>query len=200
MAVSTIHSCPLCLVFYWWLWPGVLVSICSLDSLVKSGFAPCGDTRNANYWAGCREKVDNFNPTWSPHNKVRRSLKSGWLEEIWWNFWRFMLIHAGILCCTGVQINIQTFCVETFRIASRPLWNLALSPSGHLLSEYMLYIGFAVVLVIPTLMSENTEISDHGIFSGVQALPIDHIWGEIIALLKLILKFRTVIFYPNRNF
>ena len=34
MAIATIHSCPLCLVFYGWLWPGVLVSICSLDSLV----------------------------------------------------------------------------------------------------------------------------------------------------------------------
>ena len=30
----------------------------------KSGFAPCTDTRNANYRAGCREKVDNFKPTW----------------------------------------------------------------------------------------------------------------------------------------
>ena len=90
-----------------------------------------------------------------------------------------MLIHAGILCCAGVQTNIQTFRVETFPIASRPLWNLVLSPSGHLLSEYMHYIGFAVVLVFPTLMSENFEISDHGVFSGVQALPIDHIRGEI---------------------
>ena len=111
-----------------------------------------------------------------------------------------MLIHAGILCCAGVQINIQTFRVETFPIASRPLWNLALSPSGHLLSKYMHYIGFAVVLVFPTLMSENFEISDHAVFSRVQALPIGHIRGEIIALLKLILKFRTVNFYPNLNF
>ena len=111
-----------------------------------------------------------------------------------------MLIHAGILCCTGVQINIQTFHVKTFPIASRPLWNLALSPSGHLLPEYMHYIGFAVVLVFPILMSENFEISDHSVFSGVQALPIDHIRGEITALLTLILKFRTVNFYPNLNF
>ena len=50
-----------------------------------------------------------------------------------------MLIHTGILCCAGVQTNIQTFRVEIFPIASRPLWNLALSPSGHLLSEYMHY-------------------------------------------------------------
>ena len=97
-------------------------------------------------------------------------------------------------------MNIQTFRVETFPIASRPLWNLALSPSGHLLSEYMHYIGFAVVLVFLTLMSENFEISDHGVFSGVQVLPIDHIRGEIKALLKLILKFQTVNFYPNLNF
>ena len=111
-----------------------------------------------------------------------------------------MLIHAGILCCPVVQINIQTFPVETFPTASRPLWNLALSPSGHLLSEYMHYIGFAVVLVFPTLMSENSEISDHGVFSVVQALPIGHIQREITALLKLILKFRPVDFYPNLNF
>ena len=75
-----------------------------------------------------------------------------------------MLIHAGVLCCAGVQINIQTFRVEIFPIASRPLWNLALPPSGHLLSEYMHYIGFAAVLVFPTLMSANFEISDHGVF------------------------------------
>ena len=75
-----------------------------------------------------------------------------------------MLIHAEILRCAGVQINIQTFHVETFPIASRPLWNLALSPSGHLLWEYMRYIGFAVVLVFPALMSENFEISNHGVF------------------------------------
>ena len=111
-----------------------------------------------------------------------------------------MLIHAGILCCAGVQISIQTFLVETFPISGRPLWNLALSPSGHLLSEYMHYIGFAVVLVFPTLMSANFEISDHGVFSRTQALPISHIRGEIIALLKHILKFRTVNFYPNLNF
>ena len=95
-----------------------------------------------------------------------------------------MLIHAGILCCPRVQINIQTFHVETFPIDSRPLWNLALSPSGHLLWEYMHYTGFAFVLVFPTLMSENFEISDYGVFSGVQALPIGHIRGEITALLK----------------
>ena len=68
--------------------------------------------------------------------KVRRLLRCGWLEEILCKFWRFMLIHAGILCCAGVQINIQTSRVE---ISSRPLWNLALSPSGHLLSEYVHY-------------------------------------------------------------
>ena len=33
--------------------------------------------------------------------------------------------------------DLQTFCVEIFPIASRPLWKLTLSPSGHLLSEYM---------------------------------------------------------------
>ena len=96
-------------------------------------------TRKANYGAGCREKVDNFNPTWSPHHKVRRSLKLGWLEEIVCKFWWLMLIHAEILCCTGVQINMQTFRVQIFPIASRPLWNLALSHSGQLLSEYMHY-------------------------------------------------------------
>ena len=94
----------------------------------------------------------------------------------------------------------QTFHIETFSIASRPLWNLALSPPGHLLSEYMHYIGFADVLVFPTLMSEKFEISDHGIFSGVQALPIGYIRWEITALLKLILKFRTLNFYPYLNF
>ena len=47
MAISTIHSCPLCLVFYWWLWPGVLVSICSLDSLVYDVFSQSvGDSYN----------------------------------------------------------------------------------------------------------------------------------------------------------
>ena len=111
----------------------------ALFHFFKSGFALYGDTRNANYRAGCRENVDNFNPTRSPHNKVRRSLKRGWLEEIGCKFWRLMLIHAEILCCAGVQVNIQTFRVEIFSIASRPLWNLALSPSGHLLSEYMHY-------------------------------------------------------------
>ena len=95
-----------------------------------------------------------------------------------------MLIHAGILCCTGVRINIQTFCVETFPIANIPLWNLAVSHPGHLLWDYMHYIGFAAVLVFPTLMSENFEISDHGVFPGVQVLPIDHTHGEIIALFK----------------
>ena len=86
-----------------------------------------------------------------------------------------MLIHAGILCSAGLQ---------TFPIVSRPLWNLAFSPSGHLLSEYMHYIGLAVVLVFPTLMSENFEISDMAFFSGVQALPIGQIRGEITALSK----------------
>ena len=33
------------------------------SSCFKSGFAPCADTCNANYGAGCREKVDNFNST-----------------------------------------------------------------------------------------------------------------------------------------
>ena len=35
----------------------------SIFFLFKSGFAPYADTRNANYRTGCREKVDNFNPT-----------------------------------------------------------------------------------------------------------------------------------------
>ena len=55
-------------------------------------------------------------------------------------------------------------------------------------------IGFAVVLVFPTLMSANFEISDHGVFSGVKVLAIGYIRRQIIALLKLILKFRTVNF------
>ena len=28
---------------------------------------------------------------------------------------RFVMFHAGILCCAGVQINIQTFRVEFFQ-------------------------------------------------------------------------------------
>ena len=35
----------------------------ALFHFFKSGFAPYADTRNANCQAGCREKVDNFNPT-----------------------------------------------------------------------------------------------------------------------------------------
>ena len=35
----------------------------ALFHFFKSSFAPCADTHNANYRAGCREKVDNFNPT-----------------------------------------------------------------------------------------------------------------------------------------
>ena len=51
MAISTIHSCPLCLVFYCWLWPWVLVSICSLDSLVKKEMAGSGCCLSS--WTDC---------------------------------------------------------------------------------------------------------------------------------------------------
>ena len=130
----------------------------------KFGFAPLVDTRNANYRAGCREKVDNFNPIWSPHNKVGRSLKHGWLEEIGCKFWRFMLIHAGILCCAGVQINIQIFVLKSF-------WSIV-DHSGISRSPLQAIFyrnictttGFAVMLVFPTLMYANFKISNHGVF------------------------------------
>ena len=41
---------------------------------------------------------------------------------------------AGVLCCAGVQINIQTFRVEFFRSLVDHCRIL-----GHLLSEYMHY-------------------------------------------------------------
>ena len=87
-----------------------------------------------------------------------------------------MQIHAGILCCAGIQINIQTFHVEFFRLLV-----------GHCrISRFPLQvifyrnicttIGFPVVLVLPTLMSAKpVEISGHGVFYGVNALAIGHI-------------------------
>ena len=44
------------------------------------------------------------------------------------------MFHAGILCCAGVQINIQTFRGEFFRSLVDHV-----ECSGHLLSEYMHY-------------------------------------------------------------
>ena len=58
------------------------------------------------------------------------------------------------LCCTGVQINIQTFHVEFFR-----------SLVDHCRILRSSFIGFLVVLVLPTLMSAKPgEISDCGVF------------------------------------
>ena len=107
-----------------------------------------------------------------------------------------------VLKVVSVNQNIRlTFCVETFPIASRPLWNLALSPSGHLLWEYMRYIGFAVVLVFLTLMSENFEISDHGLFfQGPGAPNRSYTRGNHRTSKTNILKFRKVNFYSNLNF
>ena len=62
-------------------------------------------------------------------------------------------------------------------------------------------IGFAVVLVLPTLMSAKpVEISNYGAFFHS---PGARKWSYTMvnhSPLKLILKFRTVIFYPNLNF
>ena len=73
-----------------------------------------------------------------------------------------MLIHTGILCCAGVQINIQTFRVEISPNTSRPLWNLALSPSGHLLSEYMHYHWLRSCVSLSDFDISNFR--DHGVF------------------------------------
>ena len=78
-----------------------------------------------------------------------------------------MLIHTGILCCVGVQINIQTFHVDFFeslidhcRISRSPLQVI-------FYQNICITIGFPVVLVLPTLMSAKpVEISDHAVFTG----------------------------------
>ena len=54
-----------------------------------------------------------------------------------------MLIHAGILCFAGIQIDIQTFRIEIFPISGRP--------SANLLSEYTIQI-----LCIGTNRSQQT--------------------------------------------
>ena len=93
----------------------------------------------------------------------------------------------------GFILTYKLFVLKSFRSLEEQcaILRSPQSPSGHLLST----IGFTAVLVFPTLMSANFEISDHVVFFfGVQALAIGHILWQIIALLKLILKFRTVNF------
>ena len=76
-----------------------------------------------------------------------------------------MLIHAGILCCAGVQINIETFCVEFFR-SIVDHYRISHSPLQVIFDRNICtIIGFPVVLVLMTLMSAKpVEISGHGIF------------------------------------
>ena len=88
-----------------------------------------------------------------------------------------MLIHAGILCCAGVQINIQTYRVEFFR---SPVDHCRISRSPLQVIFYQnicTTIGFPVALIFLTLMSAKpAEINGHGVFYGVYVLAIgEHI-------------------------
>ena len=91
-------------------------------------------------------------------------------------FRRFMLSHAGILCCAGAQINIQTFHVEFF-LSLVHLCRISPSPLQVIFYRNICTtIGFPVVLVFPTLMSAKpAETSSHGFLYGDYAFAIGHI-------------------------
>ena len=87
-----------------------------------------------------------------------------------------MLIHVGILYCAGVQINIQTFRAEFFRLLVDHCRTSRFPLQGIFHRNMCTSIGFPVVLVLPTLMSAKpVEISGHCVFYGVYALAISHI-------------------------
>ena len=78
------------------------------------------------------------------------------------------MFHAGILCCAGIQINIQTFRFEFFRSLVDHCRILRSSFIGIYAPGT---IVFFVVLVLPTLMSAKlVKISDRGVFYGVYVL------------------------------
>ena len=72
---------------------------------------------------------------------------------------------AGVLCCAGVQINIQTFRVEFFRSLVDHCRILRSSFIG------IYALPLSSLLVLPTLMSAKpVKISDRGVFYGVYVL------------------------------
>ena len=68
----------------------------------KSGFTPCADIVNQTIGQFVGIRLTNL-----IRHKSEKNTQS-------WLIGREMF-HAGILCCAGVQINIQTFRAEFFR-------------------------------------------------------------------------------------
>ena len=75
-----------------------------------------------------------------------------------------MLVHAGSLCCAGFRLTYKLFELKSFPLLVDHC-GISLSPlQATFYRNICSTIGFAVVLVFPTLMSANFEISDHGVF------------------------------------
>ena len=75
--------------------------------IFKSGFTPCADIVNQIRTVQTVGQVVGIRLTTLIRHKSEKNAQS-------WMIGRDMF-HPGILCCAGVQINIQTFRVEFFR-------------------------------------------------------------------------------------
>ena len=68
---------------------------------------------------------------------------------------------AGVLCCAGVQINIQTFCVEFFR----PLVDHFRILRSSFIGIYALPLSSSLCHSFRLMSAKPVKISDRGVFT-----------------------------------